>query len=52
MQIAPHLLAAVPLLITGNLAFNPVLATHPAQLRQSSELTSHIEGSYRGSLLP
>lgn len=36
MQTTPHLLAAVPLLIVGNLAFNPVLAIHHTQLRHQA----------------
>lgn len=40
MQTALHLLAAVPRLIVGNLAFNPVLALHHAQLWQPSEASS------------
>lgn len=47
-QTTPYLLATVPLLIVGNLVFNPVFAIHHTELSQSSELRSpHIEGSYQ-----
>lgn len=54
MQTTLCLLAAVPLLIVGNLAFDPMLALHHhTQLRQFSEASSsHVEGSSQVSILP
>ena len=54
MQTTLCLLAAVPPLIVGNLAFDPMLALHHhAQLRQFSEASSsHDEGSSQVSILP